>query len=337
GDLSKWDLSDKEAGSVVEIVSETLHILGYANQRAKVYTDNIGCSDNFMMTMKARPKAAAASGIYSFPSLTDGTNTLAHADWKSWNGNELRVFNGGTPSAYDMPKDSWYDIKITADQTNKTFDYYVNDVLKSNDFNTYSGSYSGTLNTIYFSAGASGNGGEAYIDNVIVCKYASPEPSAGAPGSEQIESSNQIILQKQGAYSLQTNGDGTQVYGFLNGNRLTASVPVPQLDEWHHYVLTYNRDKQILYINGEESAQTNFSEAINTNTDNLIIGEIFSGSIDEVRIYNKALSEDEIENLYEFGMGTLISDPYSEAPVFTPDTIGVYHIDLTVTDSYGGF
>jgi hypothetical protein len=66
-------------------------------------------------------------------------------------------------------------------------------------------------------------------------------------------------------------------------------------------------------------------------------GNYFKGLIDEVRIYNKALPKDEIENLYKFGMGTLISDPFSETSIFAPDTIGVYHIDLTVTDSYGGF
>jgi hypothetical protein len=144
-----------------------------------------------------------------------------------------------------------------------------------------------------------------------------------------------------GKLNLQVEKDGNNAYAETN----TAPVV---LDAWQHIAVSFDSSvtTPVFYHNGVSIAQTdNITVLPDQSFDNLCVGKwggtynnyFFDGKIDEVKIYNRVLSKDEIENLYEFGMGTLISDPFSLTPAFTPNTIGVYHIDLTVTDSYGGF
>jgi hypothetical protein len=77
-------------------------------------------------------------------------------------------------------------------------------------------------------------------------------------------------------------------------------------EKWCHLAGTFDGKHQKLYINGKlaASAEPGF-DAINTGHDNLAIGKpyagadsYFKGSIKEVRLYNRALSDKEIEALY---------------------------------------
>ena len=85
------------------------------------------------------------------------------------------------------------------------------------------------------------------------------------------------------------------------------SVPYPYtINTWHHIVATIkSNDKVKLYGDGvllkEEDYPYTFSSA---SIKDVLIGswegrEVFDGMIDEVRIYNRALSEEEIKWLYE--------------------------------------
>jgi len=77
-------------------------------------------------------------------------------------------------------------------------------------------------------------------------------------------------------------------------------------ESWYHLVGTFDGDHQKLYINGTLAAskKTGF-KALGTGHDCLAIGKPYSGAdlnfkgiIDEVRLYGKALSSEEIEGLY---------------------------------------
>lgn len=74
--------------------------------------------------------------------------------------------------------------------------------------------------------------------------------------------------------------------------------------QWHHYAFTYNGKEAIFYIDGVEVNRR--ASTPGTNMDNpLRIGEqskalgyrFWRGAIDEVRIYNRALSQAEINTL----------------------------------------
>ena len=80
------------------------------------------------------------------------------------------------------------------------------------------------------------------------------------------------------------------------GYATAALVP----NTWTHVAATYNGTQIQLYINGGLVSSTPATGAIQTTTTPLRIGgntystEFFQGLIDEVRIYNRALSAAEI-------------------------------------------
>ncbi|MBN1861616.1 MAG: metallophosphoesterase [Candidatus Thermoplasmatota archaeon] len=85
---------------------------------------------------------------------------------------------------------------------------------------------------------------------------------------------------------------------------LNGKTPL-QIGQWHFLTAVRNDNIAKIYIDGEyENSITCFSDDIRTNNLPLEFGThwegklLFHGKIDEVRIYNYALSSNEIENLY---------------------------------------
>ena len=76
----------------------------------------------------------------------------------------------------------------------------------------------------------------------------------------------------------------------------------PNLNEWHHYAITYNGSSIKTYIDGVNIIQ-NSANANTTNRVDLIIspasGELMSGLMDDLRVYNRALSDSEIKVIYD--------------------------------------
>ena len=95
------------------------------------------------------------------------------------------------------------------------------------------------------------------------------------------------------------NTDGTRKYA--NVTR-TAGV-------WAHIVLTYNSATSTMtpYLNGVAGTPTTSVSGTFTNADSLTIGGhstysyFYQGSIDDARIYNRALSASEITAMYNAG------------------------------------
>ena len=101
-----------------------------------------------------------------------------------------------------------------------------------------------------------------------------------------------------------------------NVNTIKYYYPKPPVGDWYHFVVATDENGTRIYINGEEKA-SNSHFVINTNVLNkdLSIGVDVSpsgiapyvdgnvryhdGMIDDVRIYNRALSEAEIWDLYQ--------------------------------------
>jgi hypothetical protein len=99
-------------------------------------------------------------------------------------------------------------------------------------------------------------------------------------------------ISKTGAYEM--SFDNNSVGAGINGKNITAALPLG----WNHVAFTYNKNdpanQQKLYVNGVLVAQGTLTEAITVNTNALIIGRYFRGSIDEMKIYNRALSGTEV-------------------------------------------
>jgi len=113
-------------------------------------------------------------------------------------------------------------------------------------------------------------------------------------------------------YSLIIDNTDKLAFGLTTGgvaDETPSNATLPQ-NVWIHVVGTWDGTNKRLYINGSLDrtiAQSGtITEQNNTNTLGYRIGPMhnFNGLIDDVRIYNRALSADEIKRLYRIG-GTL--------------------------------
>ena len=99
--------------------------------------------------------------------------------------------------------------------------------------------------------------------------------------------------------SFDTNGDvqwRTRIGG--TNPRICGGVLTPGV--WHHIAGTYDGNEVVLYVDGLEVASAPRSGQIATNNSALNLGNranadrAFDGSIDEVRIWDRALTASEI-------------------------------------------
>jgi hypothetical protein len=84
------------------------------------------------------------------------------------------------------------------------------------------------------------------------------------------------------------------------------SNSIINLNQWHFIAYTSNNSKRVIYINGNLDKILSGSLPDHTNRSFVSVGSghngyrgYFNGLIDEVRIYNRALSDSEIKVLYE--------------------------------------
>ncbi len=147
---------------------------------------------------------------------------------------------------------------------------------------------------------------------------------------------------------------GGVILGFKNGSIRARAAQYPiyeqpsAINTWYHVVLIRNGEESKIYINGElvHTADSGRKETITAAANkNLIIGSgreigssyygrYFDGLIDEVRIYNRALLESEVQQLYE---GTEISlDDFQISLITSPQTVGTpFLVTLQALDNYG--
>ena len=99
----------------------------------------------------------------------------------------------------------------------------------------------------------------------------------------------------------------------------TAEILSP--NTWYHIVGIFDRasDKGYVYINGVLEAEGPLPDAQSTNDGlakigcrNSVTDEPFDGTIDEVRIYDRALSPEQIQRLYEEGSGLVAHWTFDE-------------------------
>jgi len=78
------------------------------------------------------------------------------------------------------------------------------------------------------------------------------------------------------------------------------SVSQFAFEVWHHVVGTYDRQHVKIYVNGKLKGLSDRTGAMPLNGNNTVMGfwsdDFFPGLIDEVRIYNRALSIEEVKN-----------------------------------------
>jgi len=95
--------------------------------------------------------------------------------------------------------------------------------------------------------------------------------------------------------------------GFSFGqNRWVVSNTAVNDGQWHHIAVTYDGTKLVMFVDGRQDDENPISGPIPVNNMPVCIGEnptakgrCWNGLIDDVRIYNYALNDKEIRELYE--------------------------------------
>lgn len=107
------------------------------------------------------------------------------------------------------------------------------------------------------------------------------------------DSNNKLFLDKQGTAVI-----------FTSTNSYTDTT------NWHHYVITKNGSSLSAYVDGTLISGTFSDQTLINNSNAMSIGansggtgSFFNGRIDETRIYNRALPDREVQQLYNFAPG----------------------------------
>ncbi len=101
------------------------------------------------------------------------------------------------------------------------------------------------------------------------------------------------------------NGWAAQIRTASNKSySINWSNGIPVYNEWYHLALTYNGSVMKLFVNGQLTNSKQVSGKLHVNGRDFVIGsnngaqKFFNGSIDDVRFFNKALTQTEIQAIY---------------------------------------
>jgi hypothetical protein len=133
-------------------------------------------------------------------------------------------------------------------------------------------------------------------------------------------------------YGVYSNVDGNrpQSQVTVNGSARwidgTTAVPV---GVWSHVAATYDGAVQRLYVNGTQVASLNLPGSITTSNSpvriggNTIWGEWYAGLIDEVRVYNRALTAAQIQTDMNLSVTADTTPPTVTTRTPAPDAAGI--------------
>jgi uncharacterized repeat protein (TIGR01451 family) len=125
------------------------------------------------------------------------------------------------------------------------------------------------------------------------------------------------IISKQGAFilELESNGDRLSFSTYLGGAHRECeptAVSIPE-DQWTHVAATWDGGVSRVYVDGAEVGSCDHPDGALDGPSNLYYvgfstynpGRYFDGELDEVAVFNQALSPSEIEQYYQNGLSGL--------------------------------
>ena len=146
---------------------------------------------------------------------------------------------------------------------------------------------------------------------------------------------------KPGAYGLAL--DAGKVTGSVNRQVISADLS----RGWSHVVLTFDSSaigqEMKLYVNGQQSTARGMDGTITTNANDLLVGTLFNGTLDEVAVYSRALTVAEVRDRYARGVARLESsvrscdDSYCTGETFTTLTMDPPQAPGVTDDRYFQF
>jgi len=174
----------------------------------------------------------------------------------------------------------------------------------------------------------------------------------------------QIIIRKGAEvasppYILSLSGTGDIVFSLSPNSQFTQARKTGYtLNEWTFVVGTYDGTTMKLYVNGHLETSVSISGSLTTNSSPLQIGtrlnlaaDTFSGKLDDLRVFSSALSETEIQSLFnenvtavhdngkhipdQYFLGQNYPNPFNPTTVISYQLLEVSEVELTVYNQLG--
>ncbi|MFC1697248.1 LamG-like jellyroll fold domain-containing protein [Nanoarchaeota archaeon] len=112
-----------------------------------------------------------------------------------------------------------------------------------------------------------------------------------------------------GSYELQIYRSYNMGFGIGRTSMGSSAYAIDTPDNWHHVVFTYDNGPYKIYLNGQllRGGNSGYLVIDNPNTYTLLIGRLgknfnWNGMLDEIAIYNRALTAAEVTDHYQKGL-----------------------------------
>jgi hypothetical protein len=185
----------------------------------------------------------------------------------------------------------------------------LNKNAKDYSGNNNDGTIIGAVNTSGFVDGAY-SFNYTNLDRISLSTFNNLNFNQGVTISAFIKSNDitksQNIVSRNGPYFLRITGSTIRC-AILSGTWIFVNGTIPlQSNTWYHLVLTYDQVKVKGYVNGVLDVNADKTGVLNSSASHLFIGyttavgeqSAFDGIIDEVKIFNRALTAEEIQIEY---------------------------------------
>lgn len=248
-------------------------------------------------------------------------NHIIAVNWQDLGGgsynNEYICTNQGTsPNKYAIFRwdSQWYDGDGTAQMEVVLFENDSSILVRYGTFTAHSDTWMRGL-----SNGSSGPYNYVSASNVYV-----NDSNRAFQYTPITINTVKTILDKSGSYAFEIVNNS--VYGYLNGNQ-SNNVTVDIIkDVWTQLALIYDGNNLRLYKDGTQSDNLAIVTNITSSSSNVAIGNLFDGYIDEVKIFNRSLSAQQISVLYDNVTSIFVSQETSVSDVW----------NVSVTPNDGG-
>ena len=307
-----------DSTTVLSINTDYHVVVTGSNSQGKVYINGVlegTVNDDFVVGCYSNSEILRLGIKYTSDVFLDGSMDQVRFFDKVLSQSEIqRLYIERTLSSYNDTIDT-HD--IFGDSSSKAT-YQFN-----GDATDLGGTYDGTNGTVTYSVAKFDKGANANGTNLCINMDAHSESLVSASTTFTISGWAKFAALKESSimsfggynngFAIGILANGTSLVGFMNDTTLTQITGETVLtDEWYHFAATYNPStpKCEFFLNSVSQGTTSnvFTDGSNpdafggsdiqsplTGTD---VNHVTSGQIDQFRIFNKELSQGEINELY---------------------------------------
>ena len=172
-----------------------------------------------------------------------------------------------------------------------------------------------------------GNATLDIVDDITMMAWIRPGPNLMADWRTIMgKSPTSVLGQTTFSYDIRTDNTGVLRFSLNIGGWQSIQGPILIEDTWYHVTGTREGQEMTLYLDGEPIGTTSASGSIVVTPDPLVVGnivtaagntlnEFWTGAIDEVRIWNRGISADEVKTNMAQGKEALIRNPLASGPI----------------------